>query len=72
VLLVCLKERGLVDTEGGHGPDVVGVLDKRSAMLFDGVHDSLTAQPEFVGDPGDGARQLAHLAAGLDTDTTCV
>jgi hypothetical protein len=70
VLPVGLEERSLVDTEGRrHEPDAVGVIDKRSAMSLDGVHDCPPARTELVGDPGDGPGQLAHLAAGLDTGT---
>jgi hypothetical protein len=66
VLPVGLQKRRLVDTEGDDGPHACRVVHERPAVTLHGVHDRPPAHPELVGDPGDGPRQLAHLAAGLD------
>ena len=61
------QERCLVDPELAHRTDAVGVVDKRGAVLDDGVHDRPPAHPELIRELADGAGVLADLAARLDT-----
>lgn len=59
------QERGLINAEVGVGPDPVGVIDQRGAVLEDRVHHRPPAHTQLLGHSRQRSRVLTDLTARL-------